>query len=446
MPAAREIAYEMTRRVNSSGAYLSLLLQYTLQRYRLSGRDRALVAELSYGVQRQRNKLDYVIENFSTRPLADIEAEVLDVLRLGVYQLMEMRVPSHAAVNETVDLAKKRLHQGAPAFVNAILRNVVKGLGELNWPSREDLPRYLEVVYSHPRWLVDYLLEMLEEESVEALCAADNEFPGISLRANLKRIDREGLMERIKSGRGHGETSRYLAEGIVKTSLPRALLLELLEAGLCVVQDESSMLVSHVVGPQPGTLIIDACAAPGGKASHLAALGGEGCRVIAADRNRRRLEALRNTVRRLGLENIEVKEADATHLADYVHQEAHAILADAPCSGLGTLRRRPELKWRRSRDDLERLAGTQLAILEGCASSLRLGGTLVYSVCTYSREETADVIKEFLRKHSDYGLDDISPYLPCDLSLGTGPLAYAQLMPHLHNMEGMFIARMTRWK
>jgi 16S rRNA (cytosine967-C5)-methyltransferase len=444
MPKAREIAYELTRRVNSSGAYLGLLLQYTLEQYGLSGRDRALVAELAYGVQRHRKRLDYVIENYSSRPLEGIEDDVLDVLRIGIYQIMVMRIPAHAAVNETVELAKKELHQGPSSFVNAMLRNIVKDLDDLQWPSHDDLPRYLEIVQSHPGWLVDYLLEMLGPESTEALCEADNLFPGLTLRANLKKIDREGLMARIREGGGHGEASRYLVEGIVKASMPRTVLLELIQEGLCVVQDESSMLVSRAVNPQAEHLIIDACAAPGGKASHLALLGGDGCHVIAADRNRRRLEALRKTVSRLGLENIEVVEADATRLGDYVSGPADAILVDAPCSGLGTLRRRPELKWRRSRDDLERLAESQLSILTGCAECVKAGGTLVYSVCTYSQEETTQVLDRFIEERADYRLDDISPYFHPELKPWQGPVAHMQLMPHLHDMEGMFIARMTR--
>jgi 16S rRNA (cytosine967-C5)-methyltransferase len=444
VPSARETAYEITRRVDSTGAYLGLLLQHTLRDPALSGRDRALVAELVYGVQRQRNKLDYVIMNFSRRPLQEIEPEVLDVLRIGVYQIMAMRIPAHAAVNETVDLGKKVLHPGASSFVNAVLRNTVKGLGELEWPSREDLAYYLEILYSHPRWLIDYLLPMLGNESTEALCAADNRFPGITLRANLARAGRSELMARIQACGGHCQPSRYLVEGIVKVGLPRNLLLELIEGGLCVVQDESSMLVSHAVAPQPRSLVVDACAAPGGKASHLALLGGESCRVIAVDRNRRRISAMNKVVERLGLENVDVIEGDSSRLGDYLSQPPDAVLVDAPCSGLGALRRRPELKWRRRREDLERLAETQLAILHGCADAVRPGGVLVYSVCTYSREETTDVVDRFLRSRADYELDDIIPFLPAGLRPFPGPFPHIQLMPHLHGMEGMFISRFVR--
>jgi len=444
MPVAREIAYDLTRRVNSSGAYLSLLLQYTMQDDALSSRDRAMVAELAYGVQRHRNKMDYIIEKFSSRPLSEIEDEVLDVLRLGVYQISEMRIPPHASVNETVDLSKEKLHPGAASFVNAVLRNTVKGIADLQWPSRNNLPYYLEIIFSHPRWLVDYILDMLDATSAEALCVADNQFQGISLRINPAKTDRESLMNRIVSGGGRAEVSHHFEEALVKVGLPRRLLLDLLEAGDCVVQDESSMLVGHVVDPQPGSIVVDACAAPGGKTSHLAILGGESCRVIAIDRNSRRLDALCKTVNRLGLANIEVVEGDSAKLGDYLSLAPDAILVDAPCSGLGTLRRRPELKWRRTREDLRRLAETQLALLDGCAEVLRPGGVMVYSVCTYTLEETTEVMASFLAKRPDYVLDDVSPYLPHEMKASAGSAGHIQLMPHLHDTEGMFVARLKR--
>lgn len=444
MPGAREIAYDLTRRVNESGAYLGLLLRYTMQDSELAGRDRAMISELTYGVQRQRNKMDYIIELFSSRPLAEIEGDVLDILRLGVYQIAEMRIPAHASVNETVDLAKRKMNPGAIAFVNAVLRNVAKRLDELEWPPRSNFPYYLEINHSHPRWLVDYILETMDEGLAEALCAADNHFPGISMRANPMRTERETLLTKILDAGGRAKSSQYLDEGIIKASLPRRLLLDLLQDGMCAVQDESSMLVSHVLNPQPGNLVVDACAAPGGKASHLAQLGGESARIIAVDKNPRRLEALGKTLRRLALDNVEVIEGDSTQLDLYVSQPADAILVDAPCSGLGTLRRRPELKWRRSRGELGRFGDGQLRMLEGCAGVPRPGGAMVFSVCTFTREETLDVIEAFLDRRPDYTLDDVSSYLPPGLRSSVSSAGYIQLMPHLHDMDGMFIARLIR--
>ena len=440
---AREIAYDVTRRVNSKGGYLGLLLRYGLDRSGLDPRDRSLVTDLAYGVQRHRNRLDHIIAAFSLRPRHELDPEVLDILRLGIYQLSETGTPPHAAVNETVGVAKRRLGAGAASFVNAVMRRACAGLDDLSWPPREELSRYLETVYSHPRWLVDYLRRLLGDEAAEALCAADNTIPDLSLRVNTDRVDVPSLMEEILQD-GRASRSPHLEEALVRVGMPHGHLVSILERGLCVVQDESSMLASHAVHPAPGSTVVDACAAPGGKATHLAQLGGADCRVIAMDRNARRLRALHGTIERLGITNIEVREGDATRLHDYVPGEVDAVLVDAPCSGLGTLQRNPELRWRRLPEDLARLSRVQLSLLEGCSESLRSGGALVYSVCTYSAEETLRVIEGFLEARRDYHLDDLSPHLPPSLSGEAASGGHIQLMPHLHQMEGMFIARLVR--
>jgi 16S rRNA (cytosine967-C5)-methyltransferase len=427
MADAREIAYGITRRVNSEGAYLNLMLRYGMGRGDLDARDRSLVAELAYGLQRHRNKLDFIIAAFSRRTLTELDPEVLDILRFGVYQLSEMRIPQHAAVNESVGLAKRLLGRGASSYVNAVMRRASAGLEGLQWPSREQLPLYLEIIYSHPRWLVDYMLQCPGPSQAEALCAANNEIPELTLRVNTATSDTASLMSEIISGGGSASPSACLNEALRGVRLPYYLLLDMIDSGRCVVQDESSMLVSHVLGPSPGDVIIDACAAPGGKATHLATLGGESCRIIAVDRNARRLDALRDAVSRLGLGNVHIRQGDSTRLGECVEEEADAVLVDAPCSGLGTLRRNPELKWRRQPGDLVALSGLQRDLLLGCAEKVRAGGVMVYSVCTHTREETVDVLDAFLAARRDFHL--------------TGQV---QVWPHLFHLEGMFIARMVR--
>lgn len=444
MPDARDIAYDMTRRVNSGGGYLSLLLRYGLDRQGLDPRDRSLVTELSYGVQRHRMKLDFIISSFSRRPLDELDPEVLDVLRLGVYQLSQMRVPKHAAVNETVELAKRRLGLSPASFVNAVMRSASIGMEEVKWPTRDDLPLFLETIYSHPRWLVEYLLRILGPEGAEELCVADNTIQSLTLRANTTRLDAPSLLGEIEAGGGTASLSGYLDEALIRVGLPHGSLLDLLEKGRCVVQDESSMLVSHVVDPAVGDTVIDACAAPGGKATHIAQLGGDGCRVIAIDRNQRRLDALRRSCKRLGLNNIETIVGDSTRLKEHIEDKADTVLIDAPCSGLGTLRRNPELKWRRLPGDLAALKALQLDLLQGCAGNVRRGGNLVYSVCAYTREETIDVVDAFLADYQEYHLQDLAPHLPDTLNSAVAEEGYIQLMPHLHGTEGMFIARFMK--
>ena len=444
MTDARDIAFEMTRRVNSGGGYLNLLLRYRLDESHLDSRDRALVTELSYGIQRQRNRLDYIIDSFSHRPLRRLQPEVLDMLRMGTYQISMMRIPQHAAVNETVDAAKRLLNKGAASFVNAVLRRTAESLDELTWPSREDFLDYLEIVHSHPRWLAEYLVDNFGKEDAEALCIADNALPKLTLRVNTNIISRDDLISEIVSLEGEARPSPYLQESIIEASLPHKNLVGLLEKGSCVVQDESSMLVSHAVDPPPGSTIVDACAAPGGKSTHLALLGGDNCKIIAVDKNPKRLKALTNLVSRQRLSNIEVKEGDAARLGELLDEKVDAVLVDAPCSGLGTLQRNPELKWRRGRDELSILADDQLVLLDGCADSLSPEGILVYSVCTFTWEETTSVLDRFLSKHDDFRLAGLSSHLPEPFSTEAGRSGHIQLMPHIHSMEGMFIARLQK--
>ncbi|MGQ9474873.1 MAG: 16S rRNA (cytosine(967)-C(5))-methyltransferase RsmB [Actinomycetota bacterium] len=440
---ARDMAYLLTRRVHAQGGYLGLLLRYGLNDEKFSARDRALVAELAYGVQRHRNKLDHVISTFSNRPLKELNPEVLDILRLGVFQIMEMNVPPHAAVNESVELAKRHLGKGA-GYVNAVMRGVAEGLTRVSWPGPEDMPAHLEVVHSHPRWLVEYMIKRFGEKEALELCHSDNQVPTLTLRVNPLRTSREDLLREIESHGWRAKPSSFLPEALIEVVMPYTALLEWLEEGICVAQDESSMLVSHVVGPQQGKVVVDACAAPGGKATHLAQMGGRGCRVIAVDRNPRRLRAMRTAVQRLGLENITILEGDAARLREVVGHAADAVLLDAPCSGLGTLRRKPELKWRRFPGDIANLAAVQSRLIRGCADVVRPGGVLVYSVCTFTLEETVGVVEGFLRERKDYVPESPAMRVPEALAAELSPRGYLQLLPHRHGMEGMFIARLRR--
>lgn len=443
MSRAREMAYQLTRRVHGKGSYLGLLIRYSLDCKELSPRDRSLVAEMTYGVQRHRNKIDYLITAFSHRPLNELNPEVLDILRLGIFQLVEMHVPPHAAVYETVELAKKYLGKSA-GFVNAVMRGAAEGMEKVEWPSQDDFPAYLEIVHSHPRWLVDYLIKRFGKEEAQAFCLADNRIPTLTLRVNPEKAERDELLEEIRSRGWEGKPSSLLPESLVEVGIPYETLLEWLDKGYCVVQDESSMLVGHAVKPEEGQTIVDACAAPGGKSTHLAQLGGRKCRVISVDRNPRRLKAMRKAVQRLGLENIEIREGDAACLRDVVEITADAVLLDAPCSGLGTLRRNPELKWKRFPGDIANLASVQTKLLRGCADVVRPGGILVYSVCTFTAEETIGVVEDFLRQRDEFAPESLASYLPDPLVPDLSPRGYLQTMPHRHGMEGMFIARFRR--
>ncbi len=441
---ARGLAYDLTRRVNEGGAYLGLLLRYTLEKTRLDPRDRSLVVELCYGVQRHRNLLDHYVSLLSDRPLGEIDAPTLDVLRLGIYQLNRMGIPVHAAVNESVSLAKSRLGPGPASFVNAVMRRASVEMDALPLPSRDRIGDYLEVIFSHPRWLVDMLLEAMGAEEAEALCASDNSVPSLTLRANTSRSDAQALLRRVLELGGTGRLSPAMPEVLLEVTVPHHALESLLREGLCVVQDVGSVLVGYVVAPREGDLVIDACAAPGGKATHLALLGGPASRILAVDVNPRRVKAMEKSVRRMGLQNVEIKVGDSRRLSSLIQEEADLVLVDAPCSGLGTIRRNPELRWRRNPEDLPVFTRLQLSLLEEACKLVKKGGALIYSVCTYTREETLEVLEGFLSRHHDYRTVGLGAYLPEPYDSAVLPSGPAQLLPHRHGCEGMFVARLSR--
>jgi 16S rRNA (cytosine967-C5)-methyltransferase len=444
MSDAREEAYLITRRVHEKGAYLGLLLRHRLEHSDLTAVDKALVTELAYGIQRYRNRLDYALAKFSRLPPKRLSPDLLDFLRLGIYQLLETRIPPHAAVGETVRAAEKHLDEGKRGYLNAVLRRASRESEEIHWPRREgSLRAYLEVTLSHPLWLVDYLLARYPPREAEEICAASNRLPPLTVRINPRKTTREDLARLAREAGGEARPSQLLEEGLTFVRLPWDALRGFLEKGLCVVQDEASILVSRLLAPRPGRLVIDACAAPGTKTTHLAVLGGKGCRVVAVDASPARMEALRKLVERWSLENVVLRTGDARRLADLVEIPADAVLVDAPCSDLGTLRRRPELKWRRKPENLKSVSRLQRELLEGAAGALRPGGTLVYSVCTFTEEETVQVVESFLRDHPEFVTDNLEPMLPAALA-GEGRGGMLQLMPHRHGTDGMFMARLRR--
>lgn len=440
----RELAFRILRRVHRKGAYLNLVLRYGMPVGEMEPRDRALVSELCFGVERYRNALDHGISRLSTRSLRRIHPDLLDFLRIGLYQIMYTDVPPHAAVHETVEAAKSYLHRGNLGFLNALLRRAVEDPGALALPGEEDPAQYMEITLSFPRWLVEYLQERYPVQEAIELLRAQNRRTGLTLRCNPRSTDPLSLLRLVEERGGKGRPSAVLEDALEEVEISFEALLELIQRGLCLVQDLSSMAACLVVDPRGNMRIIDACAAPGGKTSYLAQRGGPECEVVAVDINASRLKALERTMKLMGLQNVRLLRGDARRLRE-VAGDADAVLVDAPCSGLGTLARNPDLKWRRSPQDLIRMRDLQLDILMGSADAVRRGGVLVYSVCTYTDEETTQVTREFLRRSPGFVSEDLRLLLPQAWRKHAGNGAI-QLMPHLHGTEGMYIARFRRLK
>ncbi len=444
MNTPRALAIEIVNRVLEEGAYLHLLLRTTLARSGLDERDRALVTELATGTVRMLLKLDYALSFYLDRDIKDIEPVLMNSLRLGAYQLIEMKTPRHAAVHETVEASKKYLKRGAVRYLNAVLRAVAGDTQRVIWPKADDFERYVSITQSHPLWMVTYLKNLYGEERALRMCRINNSKAPLDIRVNTMRNSLDEFISRLKDEEVEFSRSRYIPEGLTNLHMPSSYLLEGWERGDFVVQDESSMLVSYILAPRAGEFIIDACSAPGGKTSHIAQLCRDEAKILAIDNQPKRQEALKKMVKNLGLKSITCKVGDSQRMEEFVDKKADRILVDAPCSGLGTLRRRPDMKWKRKLEDIGNLAAVQANILNSAARVLKKDGVLVYSVCTITKEETEDVVERFLSERRDFLLEDARDFCPMEVPHPQENKGFIFLFPELHHMDGMFIARLRK--
>lgn len=448
---ARGVALTALKRIDADGAYANLALDEVLEKYPLSDpRDRALATELVYGVTRRRATLDWALDQVSRRPVAQLDPWIRNILRQGAYQLLYLdRIPASAVTHEAVELAKEHGHQGVAGFVNGVLRGLIRKIPELPFPDPEADPvRHLELAHSAPRWLVDRWLGEYGPDEAGRLLAALNQTPPLAVRVNRLRTDRERVMQELAAGGIAATPTQLSPDGLVLTGVASATALGRLpahQAGHFTVQDESSMLVAPVVDPQPGETVLDIAAAPGGKSTHLAERMGDRGKVVAVDVHPHKVELIEEAAARLGLTSVETVCADGRQVGRLFAGRADRVLCDLPCSGLGTLARRPDARWRKEPADIPTLAQLQAELLRAAARAVKPGGVLVYSTCTITREENREVMAAFLQEHPDFRADDLTPYLPEPLRGEPGVTeGWIQLLPHRHGTDGFFIARMVR--
>ena len=443
----RAICLEILSRVEEAHRHPDQLLDDAFKRYRhFTPLDKAFLTELSYGTLRWRERLDWVIRHFSTVPFEKIEPRMLNILRLGLYQVLFLsRTPVSAAVNESVELAKKLRGKGGAAFVNAILRSAARKKGEATFPDMDkNAALHISVVQSHPLWLVQRWIREMGMEEALRVCRTNNDIAPLVLRANTLRINRGGLIEKLMERGLKPSPTLYSPEGIVVEDPPPVSNLPFLREGLCAIQDEASQSVIHVLDPRPHERILDACAAPGGKTTHIAQRMENKGEIYALDVTREKLRRVEEACVRLGVENVTLLKGDASKPLPIPDGLLfNRILADVPCSGFGTLRRNPDLKWRRGEGELRKLSELQVSILSNLSNYLVEGGILVYSTCTVFREENEEVIEKFLGEHRKFRLDPIGEVIP----KGWVPLVrngYLKTFPNQSGMDGFFVARLAK--
>jgi 16S rRNA (cytosine967-C5)-methyltransferase len=421
--------------VFEDGAYADRALHGEAERLDLSPRDRALATRLAYGVVQRRDTLDHVIAALAGRPVRKLEPAVLAALRLGVLQLAFLdRIPPHAAVAESVALAKRDSRRGA-GLVNAVLRRAAREARAIVEALPDGTPSEAAVRHSHPRWIAELWFDTLGPGAARSLMAAGNEPAEAAVRANTLRIDAAALARRLPVA---AHSAERLPEGLVLEEAFDAFSSPLWEQGLFMPQSRAAMAVARVLDPQPGDAVLDLCAAPGAKTTHLAALMRDEGRVVAVERHPGRADALRRTAARMGATSVEVRTADAAEPQGTFDR----VLVDPPCSDLGTLAARPDARWRKDPAAVRELAQGQAAILDAAARGVLPGGVLVYSTCTISPAENEQRIAHFLRNHADFALDDP----PSDLPVWNHPSVprMMQTLPHRDGTDGFFIARLRR--
>jgi 16S rRNA (cytosine967-C5)-methyltransferase len=437
LDGARLTAYDVLDGVSSRAAYANLLMPQLLRERQLQERDAAFATQLAYGALRAQGTLDAVLTGLVSRPLAELDPRVLDLLRLGTYQLLDLRVPSHAAVDTTVNLTRAIVGTGASGLVNAVLRKVAAGGDREQWLDRlggDDAAR-LALATNHPRWIVDAWRAALGgDDELEAALLADDAAPEVHLVA--RRIDREDLVEESRGEPGPWSPFAVRLQGGDPGRFASV------RSGAAAVQDEGSQLAALVLARAPlegpDAAWLDMCAGPGGKSGLLAAVRPAGVRLTAADRAPHRAELVRKAL--AGEDDVEVLAADGL-APPWAPGSFDRVLLDAPCTGLGALRRRPEVRWRRTPEDVAPLAELQAGLLAGALASVRVGGVVAYVTCSPHPAETVAVV-DAAAARDDVEVLPVAPLLPDVPDVARGE--HGQLWPHRHGTDAMFMALLRR--
>lgn len=404
----------------------------------LSKKDRAFLMETTYGVLRLRDRLDWIINRFLKKP-SGVKGSTRDNLRLGIYQIFHMRVPDWAAVDEAVKIERKNR-----SLVNAILRNAIRDKNDIrreleamraeavNGPkSLSDKAQNISVLTSHPIWLVRRWIKRFGAKEAFALAEANNSIPPLTLRANTTRATRDEILTELKMAGILASPTEFSHQGIrLKGTIPISDISAFI--GKAYVQDEAAQLVTELLEPKPGERVLDACAAPGGKTTHIADLMDNTGEVVAVDSDERRIEIMKENILMTGLYNIKVVSGDITSLGGLGLFDR--VLVDAPCSAIGVIRRNPDIKYRHKAGDLLRFKEKQSAILHSASEFLKPGGLLVYCTCSTEPEEGEQVIQEFLKTSDEF------------FNINEVPFGeqFMRTYPHMHNMDGFFAARLMR--
>lgn len=442
----REIVLDMLLRVIEGEEFSHVVLSNTLKRCQDRPKhERAFISRLFAGTVKHYITLDYIIEQFSTLPVGKMKPLIRNLLRMSVYQLIFMdKIPASAVCNEAVKLAKKRGFAGLSGFVNANLRNIARRADSVQFPDKEhNLSKYLSIKYSVPQWIAKMLLEQYDPDQTETMLEASLREKDITIRCNRMKTTPDELLESL-SGEGIRATKHpYLKEAFIIKDVDHLEGLDTFRKGLFAIQDVSSMLASEVAGADKDDFVVDVCAAPGGKSLHIAEKAG---RVSARDLTGYKVSLIEDNIRRMGTDNVETKVWDARVIDPDIIGRADIVIADLPCSGLGVLGKKYDIKYKLTQNQQKELVLLQREILDVVCKYVKPGGVLIYSTCTINREENINNMEWFLNNHDDFKAESLNDYLPEELHSDTTKSGYLQLLQGVHPTDGFFICKLRKRK
>lgn len=442
----REIAVEALLQITEEEKQSHVVLRNVLEKHQyLEKRDRALISRIVIGTLENMIRIDYMIEQFSKITIAKMKPLIRNLLRISVYQICFLEnIPDSAAVNEALKIAQKHGFFELKAYINGVLRNIARNKNSIIWPDRSKTPaKYLSVMYSVPEWLVKKWVPLYGEETVEKMFEDFQTVKGTSVRCNLEKANRSDIIDSLKAQNIAVKESPYLDYALEIFGYNYLKAVDAFKKGWFQVQDVSSMLVAEAADPKWGDYCIDVCAAPGGKSLHLAdKLRGSGF-VEARDITIRKVNLMQENIERINLVNMSAIQQDATVFDPTSIEKADILLADLPCSGLGVIGKKPDIRYKMNPSRMQELVRLQRKILDTVYPYVKVGGTLIYSTCTIGAEENQYNLKWFLENYP-FELDSLDPFLCEELHSNTTAAGYLQLLPGVHQTDGFFLARLKR--
>lgn len=437
----RVSAIRILSRFERSDAYIEKLIDFELKKGEIDTLDRNLFTEIVTGVIRWKARLDWVLNGFYIGDYMKCLNLVKNALRVALYQILFLdKIPVYAAINESVEIVKRLQGEKTAGIVNGVLRNISRNIENIRYPDINDDPAYyLSVMYSHPRWMVRRWLDRFGVETTEKLLTINNQRPYTPVRVNKLKTSVDEIKKFFDENGITYTVSELIPESlIINSSKTKLTQTDIFHNGMITVQDPSASMAVRLANPHKGISVLDVCAAPGGKTFYMAELMEDSGKIIALDKYNTKIKIVNEGTDRLGLTCIESFTADAKSFES--EEQFDVVFADVPCSGLGTLRKKPDIKWKREREDIYSMAAVQYDIIDTIAKFVKPGGVLLYSTCTIEPEEDIMNVNKFLENHKEFTLDDAAKYLPEVVCLD----GCMQTFPHVHGTDGAFAARLVK--